>query len=240
MNKNIGVVILCGGKGIRMSEMRGFAPKPMVKIGDKPVLWHIMKIYSYYGFNNFVLCLGYRGNKIREYFEGNKEWNITFADTGLDTNTGGRIKRIEEYINDEVFLVTYADGLSNININDLLEYHRRQDKIATITVVKPRSPFGMLELDDNNLVASFKEKPVLDYWINGGFFVFHRDVFKYIEEGDTLEKEAFDRLLKDRELCAYKHDGFWKCMDTYKDNLELNEMWRLDKAQWAIWKERGL
>ena len=237
MNRNIDVVILCGGKGIRMSEMRGLMPKPMVQVGDKPILWHVMKTYSYFGFNNFILCLGYRANKIKEYFEGNKEWNITFADTGLNANTGDRIKRIEQHINDELFLVTYADGLADINLNHLLEYHKQQNKIATITVVRPRSPFGMLELDGNNLVTSFREKPVLDYWINGGFFVFRRDVFRYIEEGDTLEKEVFDRLVKDKQLGAYKHNGFWKCMDTYKDNLELNEMWRLDKAQWAIWKE---
>ncbi len=179
-------------------------------------------------------------NKIREYFEGDTGWNITFADTGLDTNTGDRIKRIEKYINDEVFLVTYADGLSDININDLLEYHKRQNRIATVTVVKPRSPFGMVNLDSDNLITNFAEKPILDLWINGGFFVFRRDVFRYIEEGDTLEKEVFDRLVKDRQVGAYQHNGFWKCMDTYKDNLELNEMWRLDKAQWAIWKERGL
>ena len=237
MNRNIDVVILCGGKGIRMSEMRGFMPKPMVQVGDKPILWHVMKTYSYYGFNNFVLCLGYKANKIKEYFEGDREWNVTFADTGLDSNTGERIKRIEQHINDEVFLVTYADGLSDINLNDLLEYHKRQNKVATITVVKPRSPFGMVNLDYDNLITSFAEKPILDLWINGGFFVFHRDIFRYINTGDTLEKEVFERLVKDKELCAYEHNGFWKCMDTYKDNLELNEMWSADEAQWAIWKE---
>ena len=238
--EHIDVVILCGGKGIRMSEMRKLTPKPMVPVGDKPILWHVMKTYSYFGFNNFILCLGYKGNKIKEYFEGDTGWNITFADTGLDTNTGGRIKRIEKYINDELFLVTYADGLSDINLNHLLEYHKQQNKIATITVVKPHSPFGIVKLDSNNLITKFAEKPVLDLWINGGFFVFRRDIFRYINTSEALEKEVFERLVKDRELGAYKHDGFWKCMDTYKDNLELNEMWRLDKAQWAIWKERGL
>lgn len=237
MNRNINVVILCGGKGTRMSEMGKLMPKPMARVGGKPILWHVMKTYSYYGFNNFVLCLGYKANLIKEYFEGNREWNITFADTGLNTNTGERIKRIEQHISDELFLATYADGLSDINLNELLEYHEQQKKVATITVVKPRSPFGMVGLDNNSLVASFIEKPILDLWVNGGFLVFRRDIFRYINTGDTLEKEVFEGLVKDKELCAYKHEGFWKCMDTYKDNLELNEMWRVDKARWAIWKE---
>lgn len=237
MNRNTAVVILCGGKGIRMGEMSRLAPKPMVRVGDKPILWHVMKTYSYFGFNNFILCLGYKANKIKEYFGDDREWNITFADTGLNANTGERIKRIEQHINDEIFFVTYADGLSDININDLLEYHEKQDKIATITVVKPRSPFGMVNLDSHNLITSFAEKPILDLWINGGFFVFNRDIFRYINTGDALEKEVFDRLVKAKQLSAYKHNGFWKCMDTYKDNLELNEMWGSDKAKWAVWKE---
>ena len=237
MNKNIAVVILCGGKGLRMSEMTESIPKPLVRIGDRPILWHIMKMYSHYGFNDFILCLGYKASQIKKYFEGNKEWNITFADTGLTTNTGGRIKRIERHIKNSPFFVTYADGLADINLNDLLEFHTQQNKIATLTAVRPQLPFGIVELDGNSLVTSFAEKPVSDHWINGGFFVFDTDVFSCIEENDTLEKEVFERLTQDRQISAYKHQGFWKCMDTYKDNLELNEMFASNKAKWDIYKQ---
>ncbi len=234
MNRSIDVVILCGGKGLRMNEMTESIPKPLVRIGDKPILWHIMKMYSHYGFNNFVLCLGYKANQIKRYFEDNREWNITFTDTGLNTNTGGRIKRVEQHINDGPFFVTYADGLADINLNDLLEFHKQHNEIATITTVRPRSSFGIVELDHNSLVTSFIEKPVSDHWINGGFFVFDMDIFSYIKENDTLEKEVFERLVQDKQISAYKHRGFWKCMDTYKDNLELNEMYTSNKAKWAI------
>lgn len=229
-------VILCGGEGIRLREYTESIPKPMVKIGDKPILWHIMKLYSYCGFDDFVLCLGYKGDKIKEYFKNDENWSITFADTGLGTNTGGRVKKIEKYIEDDTFFTTYGDGLSDIDLNDLLEYHKSKNKIATLTTIKPLSPFGMLEIDSNNLVTDFKEKPILDYWINGGFFVFDVGVFDYISENDALEKEVFERLAKDNNLSAYKHTGFWKCMDTYKDNLELNKMWVNKKAKWVIWE----
>ncbi len=236
MSRGVQVVILCGGKGTRMGENLTI-PKPMVRIGDKPVLWHIMKIYSHYGFDDFILCLGYRGEKIREYFQGKKDWNITFAETGLDTNTGGRIKKIQRYIRGETFFATYGDGLSDINLIDLLKYHKRQKKVATLTVVKPPSPFGEVELGSNNLVADFKEKPILDHWINGGFFVFSKDIFEYVKETDVLEKDVFHQLVKGGNLVAYKHGGFWECMDTYKDNLQLNEMWRLNRAKWAVWQD---
>jgi len=234
MNRNITVVILCGGKGLRMSELTESMPKPLVRIGDKPILWHIMKTYAHYGFNNFVLCLGYKANQIENYFADNREWNITFTDTGLNTNTGGRIKRIEQHINNSPFCVTYADGLADINLNDLLGFHKQHNEIATITTVRPRSPFGILELDHNSRVTSFAEKPVLDHWINGGFFVFDMDIFSYIKENDTLEEEVFERLVQDKQISAYKHRGFWKCMDTYKDNLELNEMYTSNKVKWTI------
>jgi len=229
--------ILCGGEGTRLREHTNSIPKPMVMIGDKPILWHIMKIYAHYGFNDFILCLGYKGDVIKDYFKNDENWNITFADTGLKTNTGGRIRRVEKYIEDDTFFATYGDGLSNIDLNDLLEYHRSKDKVATLTAVKPLSPFGMLEIDSNNLVADFKEKPVLDHWINSGFFVFNVGVFDYINENDVLEKEVFERLAKDNNLSAYKHTGFWKCMDTYKDNLELNRMWESNQARWAVWND---
>lgn len=230
-------VILCGGEGTRLREHTNSIPKPMVMVGDKPILWHIMKIYTHYGFNDFILCLGYKGDVIKDCFKNDEDWNITFADTGLKTNTGGRIKRVEKYIEDDTFFATYGDGLSDIDLNDLLKYHKSKNKIATLTAIKPLSPFGMLEIDSNNLVTDFKEKPILDHWINGGFFVFDNGIFDYISENDVLEKEVFERLAKDANLCAYKHTGFWKCMDTYKDNLELNKMWESDQARWAVWND---
>jgi len=230
-------VILCGGEGTRLREHTNSIPKPMVIIGDKPILWHIMKIYTHYGFNDFILCLGYKGDVIKDYFKNDEDWNVTFADTGLKTNTGGRIKRVEKYIEDDTFFVTYGDGLSDIDLNDLLEYHKSKNKVATLTAVKPLSPFGMLEIDSNNMVTDFKEKPILDHWINGGFFVFDVGVFDYIGENDVLENEVFERLAKDNNLSAYKHTGFWECMDTYKDNLELNRMWESNQARWAVWND---
>jgi len=230
-------VILCGGEGTRLREHTNSIPKPMVMVGDKPILWHIMKIYAHYGFNDFILCLGYKGDVIKDCFKNDEGWNITFADTGLKTNTGGRIKRVEKYIEDDRFFATYGDGLSDIDLNNLLEYHRSKDKVATLTAVKPLSPLGMLEIDSNNMVTDFKEKPILDYWINGGFFVFEAGVFDYIHENDALEKEVFERLAKANNLSAYKHTGFWKCMDTYKDNLELNRMWKSNQARWAVWND---
>lgn len=229
------VVILCGGRGLRMGIHSEQIPKPMAKIGNKPILWHIMEIYSYYGFNEFILCLGYKGEKIKDYFKNSRDWDIIFADTDLNTNTGGRIKRIEKYIKDDVFFATYGDGLSDINLTSLLKYHRLKGKTATVTVVKPLSPFGMVQIDSDNLITEFREKPILDYWINGGFFVFNSDIFEYIERNDTLEKEVFERLVKDKQLCAYKHKGFWRCMDSYKDKLDLDEMLKKGETGWVIW-----
>jgi len=236
MKQDIPVVILCGGRGTRMGQDARFIPKPMIKIGKKPILWHVMKIYSWWGFNNFILCLGYKGNKIREYFKNNKNWKITFVETGLNTNTGGRIKKIERYIKTDSFFATYGDGLSNVNIVKLLSYHRKIGKIATLTAFRPSSQFGILELGQNLLVSRFKEKPVLDHWINGGFFVFERKIFRYLGENDVLEKVPFIKLSRSNNLVAFQHKGFWECMDTYKDNIELNKMWKKDKAQWAFWR----
>lgn len=233
---NIEVVILCGGKGTRMGESTKFIPKPMIKIGRKPILWHIMKIYSYWGFNNFILCLGYKGNKIKEYFRDSKKWNISFVDTGLYTNTGGRIKKIEKYIKGKTFFATYGDGLSDVNLYKLFKYHKEKNRVATLTAVKPLSQFGIMELRADGLVTKFKEKPTLDYWVNGGFFVFEKDIFSSLGENDVLEKEPFIKLIKKNNIAAYKHKGFWECMDTYKDNLELNNMWKTRKARWAIWR----
>jgi len=233
-DKEIPVVILCGGKGARMGVHSQFLPKGLIPIGEKPILWHIMKIYSYFGFNQFILCLGYQGAKIREYFKDQKQWQINFVDTGLDTNTGGRIKAVERYIKQDTFFATYGDGLSDVNINQLLHYHSEHKKIATLLAVKPYSQFGIIEFSDSHssAIKSFVEKPLLDHWINGGFFVFQREIFNYIEDNDVLEKEVFTRLVKKSELIAHKHHGFWKCMDTYKDCQELNNLWQDNKASW--------
>ena len=227
-------VILCGGKSIRMGV--DSPPKALIKIGKKPILWHIMRYYSSYGFRDFIICLGYKGNYIRKYFKGSKEFNINFVDTGLETNTGGRIKKIERYINEENFFATYGDGLSDLDLKRLYRFHLEHKKVATITAVKPRSQFGIMSIDPKTeLVEQFEEKPILDYWVNGGFFVFSRDVFKYLREDDILEKETFSRLLAKNSICAFKHRGFWMCMDTYKDNQKLNEIWNKGETPWKKW-----
>lgn len=229
------VVILCGGKGTRMGNEE--LPKALFLIGHKPILWHIMSIYSHYGFNDFVLCLGYKANKIKEYFQDIKNWKVSFIDTGLDTNTGGRLKKVKDYIDEECFLATYGDGLADINIPNLIEFHNNHKKIATLTAVKPRNPFGIVGIDAHaDTVTHFEEKPILDHWINGGFFVFNKKAFSYIKDDDVLERGPFERLVKDKNLVAYKHNGFWECMDTYKDNLRLNELWLNNNAPWAVWK----
>lgn len=229
------VVILCGGKGTRMGNDE--LPKALFPIGNKPILWHIMSIYSYYGFDDFILCLGYKGVKIKEYFRNTKEWKIHFADTGLETNTGGRIKKVREYIKGDSFLATYGDGLSDIRLDKLLEFYKAHNKTAVLTAVRPSSPFGIVGIDAHtNTVTHFDEKPILDHWINGGFFVFKKDVFRYIKDNDVLEKDTFGRIVKGRDLAAYKHEGFWECMDTYKDNLRLNQLWDRGCAPWAVWK----
>jgi glucose-1-phosphate cytidylyltransferase len=236
--KYIKTVILCGGKGTRMGNDE--PPKTMFTIGGRPVIWHIMKIYAHYGFREFILCLGYKGHKIREYLSKVKDWRIHFVETGPDTNTGSRIKKIEAHIKEEMFFATYGDALSNVNINDLLKFHKAHGKTATLTAIRPYSPFGIIGIDaHSNTVTHFEEKPILDHWINGGFFVFSKKIFDYIEENDMLEKDTFNRVVKDKNLAAYKHNGFWECMDTYKDNLRLNQLWNTQKAPWAIWKGKA-
>jgi glucose-1-phosphate cytidylyltransferase len=238
--KDMRVAILCGGRGHRFREFTDAAPKPLIPIGGRPILWHIMRYYEDFGFRRFVLCLGYMGNEIRTYFTGEnaRGWDITFADTGLDTHTGGRIKKIEKHIHEDVFLATYGDGLADIDLGALLEFHRRKGRIATLTSVRPHSPFGLVHIDAESLVSSFEEKPVLDHWINGGFFVFNRRIFDYIEENDVLEKKPFVRLAQEKELAAFKFKGFWKCMDTYKDHLELNDLWTRGQSPWARWLKK--
>ena len=256
-------VILCGGRGTRLGEHGIAVPKALIKIGGRPLLWHLLRIYSHHGLNDFVLCLGYLGDAIKRYFlehhwlsadftlemsrsgdyrlhklEGlNEDWKITFAETGLDTNTGGRIKLIENYLGDDrTFCVTYGDGLADIDLPKLIEFHRSHGKMATLTAVHPRSSFGLLRVDKDKAITEFVEKPVMKEWINGGFFVFNRGVFDYLSADCVLEREPFERLAEKRELMAYPHTGFWKCMDTYKDNIEFNQLWDAERAEWKVWE----
>ncbi len=254
------VVILAGGFGTRISEETDYKPKPMIEVGGKPILWHIMKIYSHYGFNDFIICLGYKGYFIKEYFanyflheadmtielksnatkihQSNAEpWTITLIDTGLYTMTGGRIKRIQKYIGNETFMLTYGDGVGNIDISALLGFHRQHGKHATVTSVQPAGRFGSLNLDDGNHVLTFQEKPKGDGgWINGGFFVLEPQVFDCIENDETVwEKEPLECLAASRQLVTYKHRGFWRPMDTLRDKRELESLWDSGKALWKVW-----
>ena len=254
-------VILAGGLGTRISEETSLKPKPMVEIGGKPILWHIMKIYSHYGFNEFIICCGYKGHVIKEYFSNfflhnsditfdfkkNKmnvhstaveNWKITLVDTGKDSMTGGRIKRIEKYIDNSTFMLTYGDGVSNIDIKKLLAFHKKNKKSVTVTAVQPESRFGVLDINAKDEVQSFMEKPKGESgWINGGFFVCEPDIFKYIKGDETIwEREPLEMIAKRKQLAAYKHDGFWKPMDSLKDKQDLNKYWDTNKAEWKIWK----
>jgi glucose-1-phosphate cytidylyltransferase len=256
------VVILAGGFGTRISEESHLKPKPMIEIGGRPILWHIMKIYSSYGFNDFVICLGYKGYCIKEYFAhyflhesdvtfdfrmSNKQivhnhhaepWKVTLVDTGLSTMTGGRVKRVQEYVGNEPFMLTYGDGVGNVNIPNLLEYHQAHGKLATVTSVQPSGRFGALKLSNDNLVQGFQEKPQGDGgWINGGFFVLQPEVFDYIESDSTIfERAPMERMATDSQLVAYKHDGFWQPMDTMRDKDYLEDLWHNHKAPWKSWK----
>ncbi|MHB8261236.1 MAG: glucose-1-phosphate cytidylyltransferase [Bacteroidia bacterium] len=255
------VVILAGGLGTRISEETDLRPKPMVEIGGMPILWHIMKIYSYYGFNEFIICLGYKGYMVKEYFanfflhhadvtfdlsknemqihkSNSENWKITLVDTGKDTLTGGRVKRIQSYVNNETFMLTYGDGVSNVNISNLIETHRKNNKYVTVTAIQPSGKFGALNIGMNNEVHSFFEKPKGDgSWINGGFFVCQPQLFNYLtDDSCVLEQSPLENLAKDNQLIAYKHDGFWKPMDTLKDKQDLNEFWNNGKAEWKVWK----
>jgi glucose-1-phosphate cytidylyltransferase len=255
------VVILAGGYGTRISEESHLKPKPMIEIGQKPILWHIMKIYSSYGYNDFIICLGYKGYVIKEYFanyflhesdvtfdfrnnnqfithnHSAEPWKVTLVNTGIDTMTGGRVKRIKSYIGDEPFMLTYGDGVSDVNIRELVEFHKLKGRKATVTAIQPDGRFGVLDITEQSEVHGFQEKPKGDHsWINGGFFVLEPEVFDYIEGDHTLfEKEPLERLAQDNELVAYKHNGFWQPMDTMRDKKVLEDLWMTGKAPWKIW-----
>jgi len=233
-------VILAGGYGTRISEESHLKPKPMIEIGGKPILWHILKIYSSYGINEFAICCGYKGEKIKEYFakweeEESEPWDIRLFDTGLDTMTGGRLKRIQDYV-DDTFCVTYGDGLSNIDINNLISFHREKKSLATLTAIHPPERFGVLNLS-GDYVTEFHEKHSGESsWINGGFFVFEPEIFDYLRDDSTvLEKTPLETLAKEKKLSAFKHNGFWHPMDTIRDKKHLENLWSSKKAPWKTW-----
>lgn len=255
------VVILAGGRGTRINEETELIPKPMVEIGGKPILWHIMKIYSHYGFNDFVICLGYKGYLIKEYFShyflhmsdvtidmsnnkvdihstASEPWKVTLIDTGIHTMTGGRLKRIEKYVEKQTFFMTYGDGVGNIDIPRLLEFHKKNRVAVTVTAAQPVGRFGSLSVDKNDMVTSFREKPKGDKsWVNAGFFVLEPMIFKYIE-GDNIfwEMEPMERLTKSSQVVSYKHNDFWRPMDTLRDKMELEQSWQTEKCPWKIWE----
>ncbi|MFC5285201.1 glucose-1-phosphate cytidylyltransferase [Pedobacter alpinus] len=254
------VVILAGGLGTRLSEETVLKPKPMVEIGGMPILWHIMKIYSAHGFNDFVVCLGYKGYVVKEYFANYflhksdvtidmsdnsikvhdsqaEPWKITLVDTGNESMTGGRIKRVQSHVGNEPFMLTYGDGVSDVNITELVKFHQSNKKLCTVTAVQPSGRFGALNLSEDQTVNSFLEKPKGDgAWINGGFFVCQPEVFNYIEGDSTIfEKTPMEKIAADGEMKAFNHAGFWKPMDTLRDKHELEEDWANNQAKWKIW-----
>lgn len=257
------VVILCGGQGTRLREETEYRPKPLVEIGGRPILWHIMKLYAHYKLQDFVLCLGYRGQMIKDYFLNYEAMNndfticlgkqhrvtyhgahqeqdfiVSLADTGQEAMTGSRVKQVQKYVDGDTFLVTYGDGLSDVNVEDLLKFHASHGKLATITTVKPFSRFGILDVDPQLKVIAFAEKPQVEGWASAGFFVFNKRVFDFlkVDLDCVLEKEPLERLAAEGQLFAYQHKGFFFAMDTYREYLYLNELWNSGKAPWAIWR----
>ncbi len=255
------VVIFAGGFGTRISEETTIRPKPMIEIGGRPILWHIMKIYTQYGFDDFIICCGYKGEYIKNYFinysllasdiqvdlknnhikrlkENGEQWKVTLVDTGTGTMTGGRLKRVQEYIGDETFCLTYGDGVSDVNINDLIAFHKKEDSIVTLTAVQPPGRFGVFSLEENQTkITNFREKPRGENaWINGGFFVVEPEVFDYIEGDDTVwEQQPLHTLSQSGKLSAYQHSGFWHAMDTLSDKNKLEALWQSGNPPWKIW-----
>lgn len=226
------VVILCGGKGTRLNERTEEIPKPLVEVGNKPILYHLMNLYAQAGHKDFILCLGYKGEKIEKYFKDNKEWNIEFVDTGEDSNKAERLLKVKDRIKDDIFLLSYGDDLSDVDINEVIKFNSNKNNIVTLTAVPLISQFGIIELNDDNEVISFKEKPKLGHFINGGFYVIKKRIFDYIKPGYDLEKETFEALAKDGQISAFKHNGFWKSMNTLKDAIELNELYNKGNPPW--------
>jgi len=255
------VVILAGGFGTRISEESHLKPKPMIEIGDMPIMWHIMKIYSSFGYNDFIICCGYKQHVIKEFFANyylqgsdvtfdftgdsrmeihanhSEPWRVTVVDTGLNTMTGGRVKRIQKYVGDEPFMLTYGDGVSDVNMCELVEFHKSRGKIATLTAINVGQRFGVLGMGENDEVTAFREKREVDgSLINGGFMVFNTSVFDYLKDDTTvLEQEPMERLAEDGQLMAFRHDGFWQCVDTQRDKQKLEELWNSGKAPWRLW-----
>ncbi len=254
------VVILCGGKGTRLREETEYKPKPMVEIGGRPILWHIMKLYSHYGFKDFILCVGYKHQAIREYFLNyrymneditislasdhhiichnchDEDWNVTIAYTGQETKKGGRIKMIEPYLGEERFLVTYGDGVSDVNIEELMAFHEKGGVLATFTGVHPISRFATVEQDPAGNITDWNEKKPLEGYMNAGFFVLEKAVLDYINNDVELEEAPMKRIAREGKLSMYKHNGFWQCMDTYRDYLLLRELWESGNPPWKVWK----
>jgi len=262
-DKNIPTIILCGGIGMRLKEETEFKPKPMVEIGGKPILWHIMKIYAHCGYKDFILPLGYKGDQIKDYFlrqnyyerdfslntgeckevdfltngeVSQDNFNIIFAATGVDTPHGERVLKIKNYVKGDLFMVTYGDGVADIDISKLVEFHKQKGKMATITGIHPVSRWGLINADENGLITKLDQKPALYDYINGGFMVFNKEIFDYMKEGDMIE-DVLSRLIPEKEVAMYKHEGFWYGMDTYRDFLYLNDLWEKDKP-WAFWEKR--
>lgn len=255
-------VILAGGLGTRISEESHLRPKPMIEVGGQPILWHILKMYGHFGFNDFIICCGYKGYMIKEYFNDyflhtsdvtfdfrdnnrmivhkntSEPWRVTLVDTGYNSQTGSRVTKVRKYLDNEPFMLTYGDGVSNVNISDLLKFHNQNRKIATITAIQPGGRFGVLDLGENNKVNRFAEKAVEDGgWINGGFMVFEPGIFDYISEQENcvLEMEPMVALARDNQLMAFKHSGFWQCMDTLRDKEKLDALWNTSSAPWKLW-----
>lgn len=255
-------IILAGGLGTRLREETEYRPKPLVDVGGKPILWHIMKTYAHYGYTDFLVCLGYRGNMIKDYFLNydalnndftiklghngqityhgdHKEqgFSVTLVDTGLDTMTGERVRRAQRLVDDDTFMVTYGDGLANIDIQALIDFHHSHGRIATVTTIRPISRYGLIELASGGEVLSFVEKPHLENWVNAGYFVFNRRIFDYLDDCNcVLEREPLERLAKDEELMAFRHNGFFYAMDTYREYVYLNELWNEGRALWKVWE----
>ena len=257
------VVILCGGQGTRLREETEFRPKPLVEVGRRPILWHIMKTFAHHGRRKFVLCLGYRGKMIKEYFlnyeamnsdftinlgrqqrialhesHAEQDFQVTLAETGEETMTGGRVQRAGRYVDGDTFMVTYGDGVADVDITALLDFHRSHGRLATVTAIRPHSRFGVIDVDERNHALSFAEKPKLDGWANAGFFVFDRKVLDYLD-GDSciLEREPLEALARDRELMVYRHEGFFFAMDTFREYKHLNDLWNSGSAPWKVWDQ---